>query len=161
MLASTGRQGDRMTKYCKSVVRAAILAAWALAAGASIFENPLAFKVHAGLLAGAAFFSTIGLITFAGSKISPTFCQVFEGPVNQEQDTFSNYCGYHDGFGIAVAAAVMTGASALIQVFYMPWAPPSLSAGAPQFTAVAADASYGKIGGPADAVAVTSFNAAA
>ena len=72
------------------LVTVAWLMSWSLMAGSTAFENPLSFKVLGGLLAGAAFFSVVGLITFAASKISATFCQVFEGPVNESNDTILN-----------------------------------------------------------------------
>ena len=72
------------------LVTVAWLMSWSLMAGSTAFENPLSFKVLGGLLAGAAFFSVVGLITFAASKISTTFCAVFEGPVNESNDTILN-----------------------------------------------------------------------
>ena len=148
--------------FSSVLITVAWLMSWSLMASAPVFENPLSFKVLAGLLSSAAFFSTIGLIVFAASKISSTFCTVFEGPVNEGNDTVLNYCGYHDGFGIAVAAAVMTGISALIMVFYMPWTPPSASASAPAYSVAArTDANYNKIEGAGGvAVAPAGFNSA-
>ena len=47
-------------------------------------------------------------------------------------------CGYHDGFALAIAASVITGVAALLSWFWMPWLPPSASAGAaPTFSATA------------------------
>ena len=127
-----------------------ITAAWlmttALGSGASsLFDNPRSFQVLAGLLFSGAFFNTVAILAFVGAKISPTFCSVFEGPVNQQNDTILNYCGYHDAFGVAIASAVMTGVTALLTWFWMPWTPPS-SGNSSTAPAAAAGGSYSNIG---------------
>ena len=128
-----------------------ITVAWlmttALTSGAStLFENPRSFQVLAGLLIATAFFNTVAILAFVGAKISPTFCSVFEGPVNQENDTYLNYCGYHDAFGIAIAAAVVSGITALLTWFWLPWTLTTNSVGAAALPASAAGGSYANFG---------------
>ena len=43
----------------------------------SLYASPRAFQVLAAISIGAAFFSAVGLITFAAANIKTTFCQVF------------------------------------------------------------------------------------
>ena len=107
--------------FSSVLITVAWLMSWSLMASAPVFENPLSFKVLAGLLSSAAFFSTIGLIVFAASKISSTFCSVFDPVEPTTPGPSLSYCGYHDGFDIAIAGVVWSGLTALLVWFWLPW----------------------------------------
>jgi hypothetical protein len=141
------------------LVTTAFVLTWPLVLGSTIFANPVTFKVLAGLFISSSFFSIIALITFGASNISSTFCSVFDPVENPTPGVALSYCGYHDGFDIAIAGVVWTGLTALLVWFWLPWEAPAVDAKASMPAGFSVIASGGDAAGSSgDYVKAASYN---